>query len=160
MKYIVFILFPAIFFSQTTELKIVKDKFSTDSIAYNQFLDLGKCLCLDKLTTLNKSIQKNKKFSFFDSHFYTLYDMNYPLARMFVKDSIQNELNKYYKYHINKVLYKLKERDEKLKLNYHSPYLFCEKLFENSSLTHEMYQNLISNNSSYNNYYFKEYIND
>ena len=139
-------------FAQNVQLDSVKAKSLIDTNAYNHFVELGKCNCIEKILTGRKTTT-NKKVFFFTDYFFTLYDYNYAFPQMFSKDSVLVVLNKCYFDNINNKIIKLQERDEKLNLRTTSPFFICNKLFEDEALIYKYYKMLIMNDNAYLNNY-------
>ena len=137
---------------QVSDLDSVKEKYSLDDNAYKHFLDLGKCHCLD--------ILDNKSSDFFNNHFFTLYDLKYAFPRMFYKEKIKTAINVYYEKNINDIFVSFKEKDEKIKLLFHSPFLFCDKLFEKNDNTRQLYRTLVNDSTSYTGHHYIDYLDD
>lgn len=153
MKYLIITILLSLNSScQSNQKKTIQDKIFEDSTYYKQFLDLGKCSCMDiliKKTSIYAIQSSGKDNSLFSRHFYTLYDMNYPIPVFYKIENIKNTFINYQNENIDEVLSKYKEKDELIKLNYHSPFLFCDKLFEENTKTKSLYKSFIYNKDNY-----------
>lgn len=143
------LLFPMLLFAASD--KSVQEKFYDDNISYKQFLDLGKCSCLDNLIV-------NKKFDLFDSHFRTLNALNSLIPYFYRKIDIKKVVSDYQDRKINYVIKKYKLKDEYFNKN-RSPFFICNKIFSSDNETKKLYKDFIYNkeffidNKEYENLY-------
>lgn len=148
MKYLIISLFTSICLYSQTTLNTVQNKIINDEAAYKQFLELGKCQCMDILIQKSKIYRTEstgKNNNLFDRHYYTLYDLGYSIPIFYKINEIKSMITDFQNKNIGNVLNFYQEKDEHIKEGYSSPFLFCNKLFENDSMTKELYKKLIYN---------------
>ncbi|MGH1517851.1 hypothetical protein [Chryseobacterium sp. JK1] len=160
MKYLLIALFTSVsFYSQKTS-NDVQNKIINDKVAYIHFLELGKCQCMDILIQKSKIYRtesKGKNNNLFDRHYYTLYDLGYTLPVFYKKSEIELIITDFHNNNIGSVVNFYKEKDEHIKDDYSSPFLFCNKLFEEDRMTKELYKKLVYNpNAFISNYQSEE----
>ncbi|AZA84432.1 hypothetical protein C1637_06205 [Chryseobacterium lactis] len=152
MRYFIIALLVSVgLYSQGT-LNAVQQKLLNDNAAYQQFMDLGKCQCMDILIQKTKiyrvqSIGKNN--SLFNRHYYTLYDLGYALPTFYKIEAVKSTIIDFQNKNMANVITFYQDKDEHIKEDYSSPFLLCNKLFESENMTIEMYKKLINDSKAY-----------
>lgn len=159
MKYLLIALFTSVSLCSQKISNDVQNKIINDEVAYRNFLELGKCQCMDILIQKSKIYRtepKGKNNNLFDRHYYTLYDLGNILPVFYKINEMKLIITDFQNKNIGSVVNFYKEKDEHIKEDYSSPFLFCNKLFEDDSMTKELYKKLIYNSNAFISNYQSE----
>lgn len=136
---------------KANEISEVKNNYYLNNDLYNEFIDIGKSICLDRLLIKQGVLKKTQKDYFFIKHSNTLAGLNSPFRYYYKWEDMKILLNEFYNKNVGDVVRKYKLKDEYFKLEYHSPLFICNELFSEKEKIKELYKNFIDEyNLEYN----------
>lgn len=156
----VFGLISNVVIAQDSQTDSLKNKLLSDTAAFEQFIFLGKCNCIDEVIKSNNAISKKKeKANNLERAFTELEMLNFPGAVLFKKESISLVLRDYQQEKYLEIVKTYNDREDFYKRRTKYPLLPCDRIFTKNDELYQLYSRLIRDPTTYKNEYkIEEYL--
>lgn len=133
----------------------VKNKLSTDTIAFGEFMILANCSCMDKIDST----------MLYNTVFDEMNDLWLPIPRLLGNNEEKIRLASYFieslDSNIESVQKNMRYRDEYVRSHNHS-IIICDRVFSNDQFNWQLYRTYIFSDSTLNGlpHHLEEYLDD
>ena len=131
-------------------------RLGADDVAFEQFLDMGKCRCIDTLMMqkLDVFLERAMLFPAYNADISNIW---FALPTMINREVIARVLDRYYSDNIESTIGWFRQYDEYYVM-YRSAFLICNKMYEKKDELRIIYRKMIHDDRSYYPLIFNEQI--